>query len=253
MTGPWSRISIASFVKASIRSTRRCVECATDLPGCQPYINDTIGGDFIGQERTLEKMSAAAARLKAYRAGHDLVSWLDMVWGEGSDAPNLSSAWCSGYLEWMAMSINFDLKLEHSFQPFAYPNAAQIRTVNNLYGPRHPACKVLCAGRKCWTVPELRAAGVELSHASRFLVASEADRPVILHTAELGTSAIAWRGRNVLSGSAVRLRARNEFWGESTNWCRVELDARAGEVYELWHEGQPDGAVLGQFKKHHGR
>ncbi len=226
------------------------VECAKNLPGCQPYVNDTIAGDFIGQQRTLKVMSEHAACLKEYAAGNDMVPWLEMVWGEGSDTPNLSSEWCSGYLENMAASINFGLKLEHGFQPFSYPNAGQIRAVNNLYGPRHSVCKVLCAGRKCWTVTELREAGVETDHASRFLIAPEKDVNVVLHTAALGTSALQWHCRNVLSGAPVRMRARNEFWGGTTDWCRVEVDAPGGQVYELWHEGRPDDSFRRQFQKH---
>jgi hypothetical protein len=131
------------------------------------------------------------------------------------------------------------MKIEHGFEPFVYPNHQQIRALSNLYGPRNPHVKVLAAGRKIFSVAEMRKAGCRVDARTRFLVAPEARQTVALHTAELGTNAIDWRARDVLSGQPVQLRSRNEFWGGGTDWCRAEFEADARRVYELWHDGQP--------------
>jgi len=216
------------------------VECARDLPGCQSYINDTICGDLVGHARTWSSLLEVANRFKAYTENHAIVPWFEMVWGEGSDNPSAALEWYAGCLEYIAMSINFEMKIEHSFQPFDYPNVRQIRALTNLYGPRQRQYKVLCAGRKAVTIPDLQAAGLKIDHTTRFLAAPENDITVTLRTAMLGTNALQWRGRSVFSGAPVRLRARNEFWGGSLLACFVEFEAEGGQVYELWHEGAPD-------------
>jgi hypothetical protein len=230
------------LVRESIDSANAAVriECAQDLPDCEAYVNDVISGDLVGCDRSLQALSAIATRLKRYAGNRAMVPWLEMVWGEGSDRPNASPEWYAGLLECVAVSINFGLKVEHSFWPFEYPNAAQIRAMTNLYGPRRKDLKVLCAGRKCWTVAELADAGVEMDAGTNFLVAPEETRTVALHTGRLGTNALQWQARDVLSGTRVPLRVRNEFWGGSLDWCCVEFEARGRAVYELWHEGTPD-------------
>lgn len=226
------------------------VECARDLPDCQPYINDTICGDLVGHDRSWQMYVEIAARLRRFAEGTELVPWLEMAWGEGSDNPTPDVAWYAGLLECLAASINLELKLEHSFQPFAYPNAAQIRCLTNLYGPRNRRYKVLHAGRQSVTVRDLLDAGVQVGSDTRFLVAPEEPLTVVLHTGLLGTNALAWRARNVLTGAPVDLRARNEFWGNALENCRVSFEAEARQVYELWHEGEPDPFFQELYQAH---
>lgn len=216
------------------------VECARNLPGCQPYITDTICGDLIGRPRTFQTIADIAAKLKAYGRGYDLVPWLEMVWGEGAESPSLHPDWYVGFLEWIALSINFGLKIEHSFFPFAYPNEWQIRCLTNLYGPRNESVKVLYAGRQAFSVEQMIRAEIRVDAQTRFLVAPEQDVTVVLHTLPLKTNALNWRGRRLPEGTPVSLRARNEFWDGSADWCRVEFEAQKHQVYELWHEGPAD-------------
>lgn len=216
------------------------IECASDLPGCEPYINDIICGDLIDKERTLTALAEISGRLKRYAAGHSMVPWLEMVWGEGNNSSHQTPEWYAGFLEYIAMSINFGLKIEHSFWPFDYPNADQIRALTNLYGPRNSGFKVLAAGRKHWTVPELAGVGIEMSAGTRFLAAPDASMTITLQTGILGTNALQWHARDVLADTPVKLIARNEMWGGKMDSCRVEFEAQGRRVYELWHEGPPD-------------
>lgn len=215
------------------------VECARHLNGCQPYINDTICGDLIGKERNMEVIGGIAKELTTYAEGREIVSWLEMVWGEGTHFPASSVEWHAGFLEWIAMSINFGLKIEHSFPPFAYPNANQIRAITNLYGARDTRYKVLHAGRKTYPVKSLLDAGVVLDGSTRFLVAPEEEVNVSLHTGYLETNAVDWHCRNVFTHEDIPLRARNEFFGNSMDNCRVVFEAQPRQVYELWYEGKP--------------
>ncbi len=98
---------------------------------------------------------------------------------------------------------------------------------------------------------DLILAGVEVNAATRFLVAPEQTTTVTLHTAELGTNALAWRARNVGTAAEVNLRARNEAWGRSAAWCQVSFEADGGQVYELWHEGLPDPYFTKLFQHIH--
>lgn len=222
---------------------------AKAIAGCQAYLQDVISGDLIGCERSYQGLAPIAKKLRDYARGHDITPWLDMVWGEGSENPMPRPEWHAGYLENMALSINFELKLEHSFQPFNYPNARQIRALTNLYGPRNAQYKVLAAGRKVFAVADMMEAGIDLSPSTRFLVAPEADMTVVLHTAPLGTNALQWKARSLFGDETVKLRARNEYWGNTTNWCRVEFEARGSELYELQHEGSPDAFYSQNFAR----
>lgn len=224
------------------------VECARHLAGCQPFINDTICGDLIGKERSMEVISGIANELATYAEGHEIVSWLEMVWGEGTHFPSSSVEWRAGFLEWIAMSINFGLKIEHSFQPFAYPNANQIRALTNLYGARDTRYKVLHAGRKTFPVKSLLDAGIALNGKTRFLVAPEEEVNVSLHTGYLQTNAVDWHCRNVFTHAEVPLRARNEFFGNSMDNCRVVFEAQPHQVYELWYEGGTTRSFSGWFE-----
>lgn len=226
------------------------VECARHLGGCQPFINDTICGDLIGRERSIEIIGGIANDLKNFAQGYDIVPWLEMVWGEGTQFPSNSPEWHAGFIEWIAMSINFGLKLEHSFQPFDYPNASQIRTLSNLYGPRDLRYKVLHAGRKTFPVAELLKAGVAMDGKTRFLVAPEEEVNVSLHTGLLKTNAVDWHCRNILTRAEVPLRARNEFWSNSMDHCRVVFEAKPHQVYELWYEGEVEPRFLNWFQEY---
>jgi hypothetical protein len=214
------------------------VECARDLPGCEPYINDTICGDLVGEPRSLQELTTIVQRLKSYASGNRMVPWLEMVWGEGAQAPTRETDWYAGFLEYIALSINFGLKIEHSFLPFDYPNAQQIRALTNLYGPRNLVYKVLRAGRKEFPVTQLLQAGIELNAKTRLLVAPEEDVTQTLHTLELRTNAIDWRCRDLLEDRSVPLRARNEFWAGTSDACLVSFEAQRHHVYELWCEGE---------------
>lgn len=240
------------LIRESIDEVRPAVrvECARHLAGCQPYVNDTICGDLIGKERNMDVISGIAKDLNAYTQGHEIVSWLEMVWGEGTHHPSSSVEWHAGFLEWIAMSINSGLKIEHSFQPFSYPNAAQIRALSNLYGARDTRYKVLHAGRKTFLVASLLEAGVAMDGRTRFLVAPEEEVNVSLHTGYLRTNAVDWHCRNIFTGAHVPLRARNEFFGNSMDNCRVVFEAQPHQVYELWYEGEPAGAFSEWFTKY---
>lgn len=224
------------------------VECAADIPGCEPYINDTICGDLIGNKREFEELIGVAKRLRNYAMGRDIVPWFEMIWGEGGMAPTPAVEWHAGFLEFMAISINFGLKHEHSFWPFEYPNIAQIRALSNLYGPRDQTYKVLHAGRRTMPVSKMLEWGLELDHKTRFLVAPETDTAVRLHTAPLKTNAVFWKCRNVLTGQLLDLRSRNEFWSNSLEWCMAEVDAKAGQVYELYYDGPEDDAFGAMYR-----
>ena len=235
-------------VKPGIR-----VECARDLKGCQPFIQDTICGDLVGEERSMEELGRIVARLNAYAAGHAIVPWLEMAWGEGGLHPTDRPEWHAGLLEWIALSINFGLKLEHSFLPFDYPNADQIRILTNLYGARNTSYKVLYAGRKSFPVREMLAAGISLDARTRFLVAPEERLTVTLMTAPLKTNALRWHARDVLTDAPVKLRARNEFWQNLSDACRVNFEAEPRRVYEIWHEGPEDPYFADLFRTYPGR
>jgi hypothetical protein len=228
------------IVREALDGVRRGIriESYPKCAGAIGYIDDIICGDLVACDRSWATIMGHARRMRESIDGRLIVPWLEMIWGEGADHPNASVEWHAGFLEYLAASINLELKIEHSFQPFDYPNAAQIRAVSNLYGPRNRSVKVLVAGRRTFTVDELKSAGVHLDARTRFLAASESDSLVHLHTAPLRTNAIAWRGRNVLTGEPLKLRPRNEFWDGTKSICRVEFDARAHQVYELWYEGQ---------------
>ena len=226
------------------------VQCARHLAGCQPFINDTICGDLIGCERNMEVIGGIATELNRYCAGHDITPWLEMVWGEGTHYPSSSVEWHAGFLEWIALSINFGLKIEHSFPPFRYPNAEQIRALTNLYGPRDTRYKVLQAGRQTFPVASMIKAGLTPDARTRFLVAPEDEVNVSLHTGLLRTNAVDWHCRNVLTGAEVPLRARNEFWSNSTDHCRVVFEAQPRQVYELWYEGAPAENFLRWFEEY---
>lgn len=226
------------------------IECARDLPGCEAYINDTICGDLVGDVRDWNTICRTAARLRAYSHGKPIVPWLEMAWGEGSDFPKDCQEWYAGMLEWIAASMNYELKIEHSFLPFKYPNADQIRCLTNLYGARNSNYKVLAAGRQTVSVSELINSGVEVNANTRFLVAPEQSITITLHTGVLGTNSLAWKARNVLTNTSVDLRARNELWEGTTEWCCVMFEADARQVYELWHEGTPDPYFLDLHKTH---
>jgi hypothetical protein len=209
-------------------------------PATEPYVNDVFCGDLVGKERSLEVLSKIVQRLQRYADGWQMTPWLEMIWGEGSQFPSDQVEWYAGFLEFIALSINFGMKLEHSFLPFDYPNHEQIRVLTNLYGPRNTNYKVLCAGRREYPVADLLQANIELGPQTRFLVAPEEDISVTLHTAMLRTNAINWRCRDVLENRSVPLRARNEFWGSSLNGCKVVFEAKRHHVYELWYEGEED-------------
>src|SRR5690606_35986954 len=140
---------------------------------------------LIGSPRDWQSLVNHAAKMGKAIGDRPIVPWLEMIWGEGSDSANHSLEWYAGFIEYMATSINLGLKLEHSFLPFDYPNADQIRVLSNLYGPRNPNVKVLVAGRRQFPVEELIAGGVELGPKTRFLLAPSSDTHVILHTAPL--------------------------------------------------------------------
>lgn len=220
--------------------------CASHIQGCQPFIQDTICGDLIGEARTPDVLDRICRELVAYAKDHRITPWLEMAWGEGVEVP-LAVPWYAGYLEFMAVSVNYGLKLEHSFLPFDYPNMQQIRGLNNLSGPRNPCYKVLVGGRRQFSIAYMQANGIQVTSQTRFLVAPEEDQPVVLHTGLLGTNALAWRGVNVLTGEPLLLRGRNEFWGNTLDWCRVEFSARGHQLYELWHEGNADPFFLAQY------
>ncbi len=227
------------LVKQSVQEVRPDIRicCAKDIANCQPYIDDTICGDFIGGKRTDEMIVGHARQVNEYVRGHDITPWLEMVWGGGSDTPVDNPDWHTGFLEYIAHSINHRLKIEHSFMPFDFSNAEQIRALTNLYGPRHPHYKVLAAGRKVFSVDTLLGQGVELSHRTRFLVATENDARITLHVGGFDTSALQWRCRDVLGEQPIRLIARNEYWPGTMKACRVSFEAKGRRVYELWHEG----------------
>ena len=82
---------------------------------------------------------------------------------------------------------------------------------------------------------------MEINHLTRFLVATEDDERITLHVGEMGTSALQWKCRDLLEEKPIRLITRNEFWSGSLKTIRVYFEAKAGHVYELWHEGQPEG------------
>lgn len=216
------------------------VECAKDLAGCEDYVNDIICGDLVGDARSMEHLSKVLTRLKNYAQGRPLIPWLEMIWGEGGPHPNSGVEWYAGCLEYIALSINFNAKLEHSFFPFDYPNHNQIRALTNLYGPRLRDYKVLHAGRKSLPVGEMLKAGIELTPRTRFLVAPEDDVTVYLHTAMLRTNALYWRCRDVETDQEVKLRGRNEFWSNRLESCYASFEARRHRVYEMWYEGEED-------------
>jgi hypothetical protein len=229
------------------------VECAKDIAGCQPYVNDTICGDLVGSKRTMEELGGVVARVNAYAKGHAIVPWLEMAWGEGGSAPTDRVEWHAGLLEWVALSINFGLKLEHSFQPFDYPNADQVRILTNLYGARDTSYKVLHAGRRSFPVGEMLRAGIPLDARTRFLVAPQERATVTLATAALKTNALRWHARDVQTDAPVKLRARNEFWRNSPDACMVAFEAEALRAYELWHEGDEDPYFADLFATYPGK
>lgn len=240
---------VEESVKAVNPAVRVC--CAKHISGCQPYIQDTICGDFIGMDRSVI-IGETCKVLQSYIKGHDITPWLEMVWGEGSEFPTSDVAWHAGYLEFIAQSINYGFKIEQSFYPFEYPNAEQIRTLTNLYGPRHQVYKVIAAGRRKYSVPRLMEAGIKMDHKTRFLVATESDETVSIHTGILGTNSTHWKCRNVLTGKHIDIRSRNEFWGSTMDWCRVEFEADGGEVYEIYHPGEPVSHFKDYFTKMYG-
>ncbi len=225
-------------VKKENPQVRIC--CAKNLSGCGPFIDDTICGDLVGKERTPEVIADICGKLRNYASPYEITPWLEMIWGEGSDYPNDSLEWRCGFIEYMAYSINYELKIEHSFMPFAYRNERQIRVLNNLYGGRNKSYKVLCAGRRAFPVVDMLTAGVEVGSSTRFICAPEQDKNIVLHSEALKTNSLDWRCRNIFSGAEIQLRCRNEFWGGDGNWCRVEFEAQGGECYLLYHEGEAD-------------
>ncbi len=224
--------------------------CAKDLAGCQPYIDDTICGDFVAQARTDDLIIKHCQQVRRYVGEHAITPWLEMVWGGGGDTPVNNPQWHIGFLEFIAHSINFGLKLEHSFQPFDYPNAQQIRALTNLYGPRNHRYKVLAAGSKVWSVDTLLEWGVPIDHRTRFLVAPESDLHMTMHTGILDTSALQWRARDIITGQPLRLRPRNEYWAGNMRACRLAFEPQAGHVYELWHEGEPCAYYRQLYEQH---
>jgi hypothetical protein len=213
--------------------------CAKDLAHCQAHLHDTICGDFVNQQRSDEMLVSHCQQVLRYVGEHDITPWLEMVWGGGGDSPVGNPGWHTGFLEYIAHSINFGLKIEHSFQPFNYPNAHQIRTLTNLYGPRNRRYKVLAAGRKSWTVETLLNWGIPLDHQTRFLVAPEDDANVTLHTGFLDTSALQWRCHDLTDDRPVQLLPRNEYWPGSMRACRLVFEPKGRHVYEIHHEGEP--------------
>lgn len=239
-----ARVMVPNFyklVREGVEQANPAVRicCAKDIANCQPHIQDTICGDFVNTKRTDEMLVKAAQNVSRYVEGHDIVPWYEMVWGGGSDTPQRNPDWHTGFIEFIAYSINYELKIEHSFQPFNYPNAAQIRTLTNLYGPRNRHYKVFAAGRKVFSTEGLQNAGVKLDHTMRLLFALEDDTKVTVHTGRLGTSALQWHARDLLHDRRIYLRGRNEYWPGNTNACRLEVDVPGGTVVELWHEGPP--------------
>jgi hypothetical protein len=239
-----ARSMVPEFYKLVRQSTdavnpavRLC--CAKDLANCQPYLHDTICGDFVNHQRTDEMLVGHCRQVLQYVGDRPITPWLEMVWGGGSDVPINNPDWHTGFLEYIANSINFGLKIEHSFQPFDYPNAEQIRTLTNMYGPRNSRYKVLAAGRKVWSIETLLGWGVKMDHRTRFLLAPESDARVTVHTGFLDTSAIQWHCRDVQTGQEFPLISRNEYWPGTMRACRLHFDARGRRVYELWHEGDP--------------
>ena len=224
------------------------VEGAKDIQGCEDAVDDIICGDLIGHERTTESLRKIADNLRAYGGKRPIVPWFEMVWGEGTDYPTQRPEWYAGFLEYLALSINLGMKIEHSFPPFAYPNAEQIRILTNLYGPRNCRYKVLQAGRRQYPVASLLDAGIALGPETRFLVAPEEETHIVLHTYHLRTNSQDWHCRNLLTGLDIPLQSRNEFWTNSTDWCRAAFVAAPRQVYELYYTGDPTTRVFDIFQ-----
>lgn len=226
------------------------VEAYPKCPGAAPYIDDCICGDLVGKSRAWPILLDHARKMREFIGDEKIVPWLEMVWGEGGNFPSSDPAWHNGFIEYIAASINFEMKIEHSFPPFDYANAEQIRILTNLYGPRNSAVKVLHAGRVLFSLPELREHGAVINNKTRFIVAPSEDTTVELPTAELHSDALGWKARNVGTDSSMPLRGRNEFWAGNINKCRVELDAKAGQVYELWYAGETTDYFLNLYREH---
>jgi hypothetical protein len=94
-------------------------------------------------------------------------------------------------------------------------------------------------------------AGVAIGPATRFLVAPEETVTITLHTLPLGTNSLNWQARNVLTNAKIDLRARNEFWGGSPEFCQVTFEAEGKQVYELWHEGEADPYFQELYRKYY--
>jgi hypothetical protein len=217
------------------------VESYSHCPGAEPYIQDVITGDLVGQERTWETLLALALRARQFIGDRDITPWFEMVWGSGSDTPMNNPAWHVGFLEYIAGSINFNFKIEHSFLPFDYPNAHQIRALTNLYGPRDPGLKVIYAGNRAFNVSDMIQAGVQVDARTRFLIAPENDTMVEMNVTGLSTNALYFKCRDLTTGALVNVRSRNEFWRGDTSCCFVQVDAQKHHVYELFYTGDPTG------------
>lgn len=211
--------------------------CAKDIANCQPYIDDTICGDFVLGQRTDDMIVGHAQKVNEYVKGHKVTPWLEMVWGGGTDTVVNNPEWHTGFIEFIAHSINHNLKIEHSFYPFDYPNAEQIRVLTNLYGPRNKHYKVLAAGNKVFMSEAMEKQGVEMDHKTRFLVATENDTLVTLQVGHLDTSALQWHCRELLTEQPIRLISKNEYWSGTMKYCRAYFEAKGKRVYEMWHEG----------------
>ena len=202
--------------------------------GCEQYFNQIYGGDFIGNDRSLNFLRIRALEVRERSQPFGIVGCMEMIWGRGSDNPAGNPKWHSTFLENMAISINYEMQLEHSFPPFEYPNINQIRALNNLYGPINSNLKVLYAGNHLFNMEQLKEDGIKLSEKTSFLVAPENDVDVSLETFNvIGTNPYEWEVVNVLTGTPVFWQLRNENWDGRNTHRHIHFIATGGQVYMI--------------------
>lgn len=232
------------------------IENVYAIPNCEDHIQDLICGDLIAEGRSASALIKVCRDLRKYIGDRPIVPWIEMIWGGHEGWSEVADDfWYQTFLEYMAISVNYQMKLEHSFYPFEYPNISQIRALSNLYGAMNPCMKVLYAGKHLFSLAELQKDGLELNHKTEFLVLPTDNVTVLLQTALLKTDATSWRCREVYSRENVTLRAQNEFWGMTNNWegCGVSFEAKAGKTYLLWHEGPADPYFHDLYRDHRSR
>ena len=209
------------------------------LPDCQEYLDDVMAGDFIEKDRTLKFLAGHCRNIREYIGGKSIVGWPEMLWGIGSDCEAGNANWAVSYLEWMAATINYELKLEHSFQPFNYSNVSQIRCFNNLYANAQTQYKILYAGRTHFDLHQLAKNGIAFSSRNRFLVAPEETVDVRFETLLTKTSPLDWEIISLLDDECVRWIARDENWEDGEKWHCLLFTAKAGKVYEIRYNSWP--------------